>query len=132
MWNRDGYCMGCCCLWSLVVAVRDNRRHVFCRERARVHHAAVDRSLCLGGCLQVAYGASKAALNQVTRVMAVEWGRSGIRVNAVAPGVTLTKMGRDVWDSPAMVCTVPLESKLCNFIFLLHFPHYSRFLPFTF
>merc|ERR1711953_561331 len=51
---------------------------------------------------QAAYGTSKAALNQATRLMAVELGRHGIRANAVAPGVTLTKMGRDLWDSPAM------------------------------
>jgi NAD(P)-dependent dehydrogenase (short-subunit alcohol dehydrogenase family) len=52
---------------------------------------------------QIAYGSSKAALNQATRVMAVELGPRGIRANAVAPGVTLTKMGRDLWDSEAMV-----------------------------
>jgi NAD(P)-dependent dehydrogenase (short-subunit alcohol dehydrogenase family) len=33
------------------------------------------------------YGASKAALNQLTRVMAVELAAKGIRVNAVLPGV---------------------------------------------
>jgi len=34
-----------------------------------------------------AYGASKAALDQVTAVQAVEWGQYGIRVVALAPGV---------------------------------------------
>eukprot|EP01043_Picozoa_sp_COSAG02_P044394 COSAG02_NODE_3962_length_5981_cov_104.850731_6_plen_301_part_00 len=51
---------------------------------------------------QIAYGSSKAALNQATRVMAVELGPRGIRANAIAPGVTLTKMGKDLWDSEAM------------------------------
>jgi len=51
---------------------------------------------------QVAYASSKAALNQATRVMAVELGPRGIRANAIAPGVTLTHMGRDLWDSEAM------------------------------
>lgn len=32
------------------------------------------------------YSASKAALTQMTRVLAVEWARHGIRVNCVAPG----------------------------------------------
>lgn len=36
------------------------------------------------------YGATKAALEQLTRVWADEFGRSGVRVNAVAPGPTDT------------------------------------------
>ncbi len=40
----------------------------------------------------VAYGASKAAVHQATRLMAVELGPDGIRVNAVAPGFTRTEM----------------------------------------
>jgi NAD(P)-dependent dehydrogenase (short-subunit alcohol dehydrogenase family) len=39
---------------------------------------------------RVAYCASKAALVQMTRVMAVDWAEYGIRVNAVAPGPTKT------------------------------------------
>ncbi len=39
-----------------------------------------------------AYCASKAALDAVVRVAALEWGPKGIRVNAVAPGVTRTPM----------------------------------------
>jgi len=37
------------------------------------------------------YGAAKAALDNLTMTMAVEWGHLGIRVNAVAPGVVLTE-----------------------------------------
>jgi NAD(P)-dependent dehydrogenase (short-subunit alcohol dehydrogenase family) len=54
-----------------------------------------------------AYGAAKAALVNLTRTMAVEWGPHGIRVNAVAPGTIRTpKQGRerfdgDVDDEPA-------------------------------
>lgn len=36
------------------------------------------------------YGAAKAALENLTRTMAAEWGHRGIRVNAVAPGVVMT------------------------------------------
>ncbi len=41
---------------------------------------------------QTAYGASKAALIGAMRTMALELGKNGIRVNAVAPGVIKTAM----------------------------------------
>lgn len=40
----------------------------------------------------LAYGASKAALARATQSMAAELGRVGIRVNAIAPGITRTDM----------------------------------------
>jgi L-xylulose reductase len=47
-----------------------------------------------------AYCASKGALDQLTRVMALELGPRGIRVNAVNPTVTLTPMGEMAWSDP--------------------------------
>lgn len=38
------------------------------------------------------YCASKAAIDQMTRVLAIEWARYGIRVNCVAPGYIQTEM----------------------------------------
>ena len=38
------------------------------------------------------YHAAKAALNHLTRDLAVEWGKYGINVNAIAPGYTFTDM----------------------------------------
>ncbi len=50
----------------------------------------VDRSMGI-------YCASKAALSMLVQVAAAEWGADGLRVNAVAPGVTATPMlGRGV------------------------------------
>lgn len=42
--------------------------------------------------LQVAYNASKAAIHQMTRVMAFEYAARGIRVNALAPGYVIGDM----------------------------------------
>lgn len=45
------------------------------------------------------YPSSKFAVNGLTKSLARELGRDNIRVNAVAPGVTLTDMMKDVPDS---------------------------------
>jgi NAD(P)-dependent dehydrogenase (short-subunit alcohol dehydrogenase family) len=41
-----------------------------------------------------AYGASKAAVNQLTRAVATQYGRYGIRCNAIAPGLVNSNAGR--------------------------------------
>jgi NAD(P)-dependent dehydrogenase (short-subunit alcohol dehydrogenase family) len=55
---------------------------------------------------RLAYSASKAAIEAMTLVLAVEWAPFGIRANAVAPGFTDTDMARQlealgVTDVPA-------------------------------
>jgi NAD(P)-dependent dehydrogenase (short-subunit alcohol dehydrogenase family) len=49
----------------------------------------------------VAYCASKAGLDAMTRVMALELGQHRIRVNSINPVVTLTPMGERAWSDPA-------------------------------
>ncbi len=53
-----------------------------------------------------AYAASKAGLNGLTKVLAVEHGGDGIRVNAVLPGGTDTPMGRSVANTPESLAFV--------------------------
>jgi L-xylulose reductase len=48
----------------------------------------------------VSYAASKAALDSITRVSALELGRHGIRVNSVNPTVVITKMTHRYWGRP--------------------------------
>lgn len=59
-----------------------------------------------------AYCASKGGLDAMTRVMANELGRHGIRVNCVNPIVTLTPMAEKAWSDPdkanAMLSRIPL------------------------
>jgi NAD(P)-dependent dehydrogenase (short-subunit alcohol dehydrogenase family) len=45
---------------------------------------------------RLAYTASKAALEAAARVLAVEWGVFGIRVNSVAPGFVLTEQAQSI------------------------------------
>lgn len=49
----------------------------------------------------VVYAASKAGLDGATRVMAKELGPHGIRVNAVAPTVTMTELAAEAWSDPS-------------------------------
>jgi NAD(P)-dependent dehydrogenase (short-subunit alcohol dehydrogenase family) len=44
-----------------------------------------------------AYAAAKSALNALTRTLAHDLGRRGVRVNAVSPGLTKTDATRDIW-----------------------------------
>ena len=46
------------------------------------------------------YALSKAADNQLARSLAVEWGRSNLRVNCIAPGLVRTDMARALWEDP--------------------------------
>jgi L-xylulose reductase len=48
----------------------------------------------------ISYGSSKAALDNITRVSALELGRHGIRVNSVNPTVVMTEMSAFYWGRP--------------------------------
>ncbi|HEX5291916.1 MAG TPA: SDR family NAD(P)-dependent oxidoreductase [Streptosporangiaceae bacterium] len=58
------------------------------------------------------YGASKAGLISLSKTLAVEWGASGVRVNALCPGWTATALNRTLWEDPelgpARVANVPM------------------------
>ena len=47
-----------------------------------------------------AYSQSKASVIGVTRSLAVEWAKSGITVNGIAPGLIQTAMAREGFDDP--------------------------------
>jgi NAD(P)-dependent dehydrogenase (short-subunit alcohol dehydrogenase family) len=47
------------------------------------------------------YGISKAAETALVRNLAVEWGKSGICVNAIAPGLVKTDFARALWEDEA-------------------------------
>ncbi len=47
------------------------------------------------------YAAAKAGLEHLTRILAYEWARYGIRVNAIAPGYVVTDINRSYLESPS-------------------------------
>jgi Tropinone reductase 1 len=61
---------------------------------------------------RLAYGTTKAALDHLTRSLAVEWGPDGIRVNGVLPWFTRTEMVKSALEDKAfekqLVAATPL------------------------
>jgi NAD(P)-dependent dehydrogenase (short-subunit alcohol dehydrogenase family) len=65
------------------------------KRRGAVINVASDQAL-IGKRFSAAYGASKAALAQLTKSAALDWADRGVRCNCIAPGSTDTDMLRHV------------------------------------
>lgn len=59
------------------------------------------------------YSATKAAVDSLTKSLALELGEKQIRVNSVNPTAVMTDMGRAVWSDPAkggpLLARIPLN-----------------------
>jgi NAD(P)-dependent dehydrogenase (short-subunit alcohol dehydrogenase family) len=49
---------------------------------------------------QVAYASSKGGVNQMTKVMALEWAKSGVTVNAIGPTYFVTELNTQIRNDP--------------------------------
>ena len=68
--------------------------------RSIVNIASVMGLRSIGPIPDAAYVASKSGVIGLTRELASQWGRYGIRVNAVAPGFFATEMNRELGEDP--------------------------------
>lgn len=62
-----------------------------------------------------AYTASKAAVGALTRQLAVEWGRHGVVVNAIAPGIFRTALNQDFLDGTARGRELLMRTPMARF-----------------
>jgi NAD(P)-dependent dehydrogenase (short-subunit alcohol dehydrogenase family) len=85
---------------AFAVATETARYWVAADKGGAIINIASVLALRQGGQLS-AYATSKAALVQLTKQMALEWARHGIRVNALAPGYVETDLNRDFFRSEA-------------------------------
>jgi NAD(P)-dependent dehydrogenase (short-subunit alcohol dehydrogenase family) len=59
-----------------------------------------------------AYSTSKAGVVHMTKSLALEWARHGIRVNAIEPGYIRTEMTDEMWDTDygkALIKRIPMR-----------------------
>ena len=68
--------------------------------RSIINIASVMGLHSIGQIPDAAYVASKAGIIGLTRELASQWGRYGIRVNAVAPGFFATEMNAELGEDP--------------------------------
>jgi len=110
--------------WDAVMAV-NIRGTFFLTQQVGRHLIAAGSGGCIvniasthalaGTAERSTYGISKAALVQMTRMLAVEWAEHGIRVNAIAPGRLETpspsraEKGADRGYMDAMLERIPLR-----------------------
>jgi NAD(P)-dependent dehydrogenase (short-subunit alcohol dehydrogenase family) len=59
-----------------------------------------------------AYAISKAADMQLARNLALEWGKQGVRVNCIAPGLIKTDFAKALWDNPKTLAAALASSPL--------------------
>jgi NAD(P)-dependent dehydrogenase (short-subunit alcohol dehydrogenase family) len=85
-------------VWDMMMAVNARGTMLMCKHALPILEAGgggsivnISSDAAFGGDIaNIAYGASKAAINALTRSIATGWGGRGVRCNAIAPGLVAT------------------------------------------
>ena len=91
---------------ALFFASRIAARHMKARGAGAIVNLASIMGLSGGIFPNAAYQASKGAVVNLTRALALEWAADGIRVNAVAPTFVKTELTVPVFSNPELLAKV--------------------------
>jgi 2-deoxy-D-gluconate 3-dehydrogenase len=98
-------------IWNRVMAVNVNApailaraagQHMINQGSGKIINIASTSGI-LGKASLVAYSSSKGALLQFTKALAAEWAKTGVQVNAIAPGAFETDAQSAVLESPEIL-----------------------------
>ncbi len=98
------------------VCAREAGRHMIRARRGRIVNVSSIMGLTGGGMYpNLAYHTSKGALANMTRALAAEWARHGVRVNAIAPTYVRTRTTEALRRDTAMVARIEARTPMGRF-----------------